>query len=82
MGFVCFQGDYCTEDIDGCLDNPCGCLTAENCTGADTVCTDVAAADYMEDGPEFRCGPCNDGYERRLEGDDGECTGMVEHRIN
>lgn len=76
---VCWHtGSRCESDIDGCESNPCGCLNGTdpaNCTGGNSVCTDVPAANDTEaPGGAYMCGDCNSGFER-INGSNSNCIG-------
>ena len=75
-----YLGDYCTEDIDGCADNPCGCLVGqeESCNGTNTYCTDIEANNYIIGILPYNCSECNLGY-TRTSAEGGACTGNANH---
>lgn len=65
--------------MNGCFDNPCGCLeTDATCTGVNSVCYDVAAEnDTVSPGGAYTCGPCNSGYQKRSGNDNSYCVSKL-----
>ena len=51
--FICFEGDFCNEDYDGCGNKPCL---------AGTNCTDLSPAEEVLAGKGFNCSTCPVGY--------------------
>jgi len=62
LQIIVIAGDSCTEDIDGCQDNPC----TEH-----TNCTDLTPADQVAKNRAYECSECPEGYTD----DDGTCVG-------
>jgi len=59
-----FVGAFCSEDFDGCADNPC--MGVSNCT-------DMSAWEQTALGRAFTCSQCPDGYEMN----DNVCVGAL-----
>ena len=63
--FNVFSGSRCTDDFDGCEDNPCT---------VGTSCTDLTPAEHVTQGRAYVCTDCPSGYVD----DDGTCVGSCE----
>ena len=66
MRTVCILGADCSEDKNGCDNNPC----------TRSYCVDLEPAEEQEYGRSFDCGPCADGY-YRPEDSFNDCIGNV-----